>query len=233
MNDSAHNESDRPRSISLIFPSAISRSSALAGDLGVICFLTSREGMSTAGAIERDAAAPKVTVLPYDEALVQPALPKATYVFTDFDRLNTNDLVEAARLFRRLEENGCRVLNDPARVRTRFALLRGLYRSGLNPINAYSAEEDNRPTRYPVFIRIGDGHDGTLTGLLWDQSELDLAIEAAIVAGFPQSRILIIEYAAQPIRPGVFRKSSVYRVGDYFITDICWHDTFWEVKSDR
>ena len=78
---------------------------ACRGNLGVIYFLTSREAVSTLGALESDAIAPRIMVLPYDEALVQLVLPKATYVFTDFDRLNTHDLIEATRLFRRLKEN--------------------------------------------------------------------------------------------------------------------------------
>ena len=183
--------------------------------------------------LQKDPAAPEIEVLSYDEVLARPTLRRGTYIFTNIDLLSTAALTEAARLFRRLGENGCRVLNDPARVRTRFALLRALHRAGLNPINAYPAEEGAQSARFPVFIRIADAHDGPLSDLLWDQSALDAAIEAAVVAGFPRSTILIVEFAAQPIRPGVFRKSSVYRVGDRFISDIWWYGTHWGVKGDR
>ena len=118
-------------------------------------------------------------------------------------------------------------------MRTRFALLRKLHQAGINPINAYLAEEAECPKRFPVFIRIADDHLGSLSDLIWDQSALDAAIEAAVVGGFPRSTILIVEYAAQPIRPGVFRKSSVYRVGDQFIPDIWWYETSWDIKGDR
>ena len=180
-----------------------------------------------------DPAAPDIQLLHYDEVLGKPSLVPGTYVFTDIDRLSTAARTEAARLYRRLQENGCRVLNDPARVRTRFALLRKLHQAGLNPINAYLAEAGECPKRFPVFIRIADDHRGSLSDLLSDQSALDVAIEAAVVAGFPRATILIVEYAAQPIRPGVFRKSSVYRVGDEFIPDIWWYDTSWDIKGDR
>ena len=199
----------------------------------MICFLTGEGKAACVGALLSDPSAPRTIVLPYSRALVQPVLPKATYVFTDFDTLNTLDLTDAARLFRRLKEEGCRVLNDPARVSTRFALLRQLHESGLNPINAYLAAEGSKQWRFPVFIRMADGHDGPLSDLIWDQPELDLAIEAAVVAGFPRSTILIVEYAAQTIRSGVFRKSSVYRIGDHFVSDIWWYGTSWAVKGDR
>ena len=53
---------------------------------------------------------PEITVLPYDEALRETALPKATYVFVDLDRLGNPDFIAAGRLFRRLAAQGCRVL---------------------------------------------------------------------------------------------------------------------------
>ena len=73
-----------------------------------------------------DPSAPHVTPLFYDETLQKRALAKTTYIFTDLDRLSVRELIAAARLYRRLQESGCRVLNDPATVRKRFALLRGL-----------------------------------------------------------------------------------------------------------
>jgi hypothetical protein len=65
-------------------------------------------------------------------------------------------------------------------VRTRFALLRSLYRNKLNSFNAYLVEEDDTPERFPVFVRIADEHSaGPLTDLIWDQETLERAIEAA------------------------------------------------------
>ena len=139
----------------------------------------------------------------------------------------------AARLYRRLQESGCRVLNDPATVRKRFALLRGLYLRGFNPINIYLADEGWSKLKFPVFIRVADAHDGPLTDLIADQAELETALEAAVVAGIPRSTIVIVEYAADPIRPGIYRKSSIYRVGDRLITTINWHGHDWSVKGDE
>lgn len=79
------------------------------------------------------------------------------------------ELEAAARLFRRLKENGCRVLNDPGRVRTRFSLLRALYRAGLNPFNAYGADEEEKPKRFPVFVRRIHGHGPPLSDRIGDQ----------------------------------------------------------------
>ncbi len=179
-----------------------------------------------------DAAAPRIELLQYDDVLEASHLRRGTYVFTDFDRLRTEQLVEAARVFRRLQENGCRVVNDPARVLKRAPLLRALHRADINPFSAYSADGAH-PERFPVFIRIADDHKGARSDLIHDQASLDAAIEAAVAAGLPRCAILVTEYAAEPIQPGVFRKSSLYRVADRFVPDIWWYGRSWDIKGDR
>jgi tetratricopeptide (TPR) repeat protein len=44
---------------------------------------------------------------------------------------------------------------------------------------------------------------------------------------------MIVEYAAEPVRPGLFRKLSVFRIGDQFLAHACVHDTSWLVKAGR
>jgi tetratricopeptide (TPR) repeat protein len=200
----------------------------------MICFLTCRGYEFTITPLLRDSDAPRIFIIPYDEVLHRSALPFATYVFTDLDRLSIGELSAATRLFQRLRDNGCRVLNNPARVRTRFALLRSLYRNKLNPFNAYLVEEDDTPERFPVFVRIADEHSaGPLTDLIWDQETLERAIEAALEAGYPRRALIIIEYAAAPVRPGVFRKLSVFRVADQYVPHVCVHDVNWIIKRGK
>ena len=154
-----------------------------------IFLLTVKGEERSARTLQREPSAPKVVSLVYEEVLFSTCLPKATYIFTDIDRLSTPDRLEAARVFRRLAENGCRVLNDPAKVRTRFSLLRGLNNAGLNKINAYSPDEGPQNYEFPVFIRVGDGHDRPLSDLILNQTDLEMAIEAAVIAGIPRSSI--------------------------------------------
>jgi tetratricopeptide (TPR) repeat protein len=199
----------------------------------MICFVVARGFEFTLKPVLRDPLAPRVSTLPYDEALAMPALANATYIFADVDRLNVSDLTRAAQLYRRLQEGGCRVLNDPAKVRKRFALLRGLYLAGLNPNNAHLADEGWSKVKFPVFIRVADAHDGPLSDLISDQAELERALEAAVMAGIPRSTIVIVEYAAEPVGPGIYRKSAVHRVNERLITTINWHSRDWRVKGDQ
>ncbi len=199
----------------------------------MICFIVARGFPVTLKPLLSDPSAPRISVLFYDETLKKHALANATYIFTDPDRLSVSELTGAARLYRRLQDSGCRVLNDPATVHKRFALLRGLYLKGFNPFNVYLADEGWSNVKFPVFIRVADAHAGPLTDLIADQAGLETAIEAAVAAGIPRSTIVIVEYAAEPIRPGIYRKSSMHRVGQRLITTINWHARDWRVRSDQ
>ena len=199
----------------------------------MIYFLATRGFADCVSAIGENPAAPKITVLIYDDVLQRLSLPRGTYVFTDIDRLSSGDLIRAARLYRRLAEGGCRVLNDPAEVKTRFALLRALHDAGENPINAYRVDEGVAPRRFPVFVRVADDHLDPLTDLIHDEATLARAIKAAVASGIPRSALIVIEYAAEPVRPGLYRKLSVFRLGDRYLPHVSVHDVSWQVKHGR
>jgi hypothetical protein len=198
----------------------------------MICFIMYQGHEPSLRALQQDPDSPEVRILQYREALKERSLPLGTYIFSGVTRLGANRLMAAARLYRRLQEGGCRVFNDPARVRTRYNLLRALYRAGINPFNVYSAEEGSRPERFPVFLRVSHLSHPPLTDLILDQASLEQAVEAAVHVGYPRSSLMIVEYAGEPVRDGVFRKSSVYRLGDHYIPDVWWYSRSWNVKAD-
>jgi hypothetical protein len=73
-------------------------------------------------------------------------------------------------------------------------------------------------------------HHAPVSGLLEDPASLNRALQDAIEGGAPRSALLIIEYAAEPVRPGLYRKLSVFRVGDRVLGYTCVHDGNWLVK---
>jgi len=198
----------------------------------MICFIMCRGHEPSLKALQEDPSAPKVTILHYSQALKKRSLPAGTYIFTGVTRLGANRLIAAARLYRHLQEAGCLVFNDPARVRTRYNLLRALHRTGINPFNVYSVEEEERPRRFPIFLRVSHLSHPPLTDLIWDQASLERAVEAAVHSGYPRNSLMIVEYAGEPVRDGVFRKSSVYRLGDHYVPDVWWYSRSWNVKAD-
>ncbi len=175
----------------------------------------------------------RVKSVSYEELFSEEYLPRAAYVFTDMDRLSPWNLEQAARSYRMLRTNGMPVYNDPARFLGRFGVLRRLHREGMNDFNAYRADSLEAPSRWPVFLRAEGDHKRPLSGLLADQHELDRALAQAVEEGAPVSTLLIIEYAAEEVRPGLFRKLSVFRVGDRMVGFTCVHDDQWLVKYGK
>jgi tetratricopeptide (TPR) repeat protein len=51
--------------------------------------------------------------------------------------------------------------------------------------------------------------------------------------GYPRNELIIVEYAAESVRPGIYRKHSVFRVGDRYIPHVGVHDTNWVIKEGR
>ena len=196
----------------------------------MIVFVVTPEHPYTVQEVAQQSPGPKIQIATYDELFRLGQVPLATYVFTDLDRLPLWRVREAAMIYRQLREGGARVLNDPARIPSRFGLLRGLYARGTNSFNAYRVEEGLIPERWPVFLRSEGGHDAPLTGLMHDWDEARRAVDAAIADGAPMTSLLLVEYAAEPVAPGLFRKLSVFRIGETYIAAHCVHEATWLVK---
>lgn len=174
-----------------------------------------------------------VVVASYDEILRRKQPYHATHVFTDVDRLPAWRVHEAALLYRRLRQDGISALNDPARMLDRFGLLRALNRAGINRFDAYRAEAQELPRRWPVFLRLEGNHSAPVSALIHSKEELDNALEESVAQGAPLSALLIIEYAAEAVQPGLFRKLSVFRVADRLLGYTCVHDDNWLVKYGK
>ena len=175
--------------------------------------------------------APQIRLQTYDHLIWSRRLPTATYIFTDLDRLSPSDLDLVALIYRRLQEAGLRVLNNPARVKKRFQLLRALQAAGINDFQVYRAEDLPKEIRFPVFVRKDYSHGRPRTGLLENRAELDRALAHEVSAGVPLESLLVVEYAGEPVRPGIYRKLAVFRMGDTMLATTCVHDTDWLVKQ--
>lgn len=197
----------------------------------IVFVSTERHRYTHRGVIE--AAGGTVKSASYEEMFNQEFLPRAAYVFTDMDRLSPRHLGQAARSYRMLREKGLPAYNDPARFLGRYGVLRRLHREGVNDFNAYRADSMEKPTRWPVFLRAEGDHKQPLSGLIDGQEELDQAIAKAIDDGAPVSTLLIVEYAAEEVRPGLYRKLSVFRVGERMVGFTCVHDDQWLVKYGK
>lgn len=199
----------------------------------MIVFIHTTEHSYTHKAIVGGVAPARVEVVTYDTLLGAKKVPRATYVFTDMDRLSLWQLRLAALTFRRMRERGLRVLNDPARALSRWGLLRRLHLAGINDFNAYRVEEGVRPRRWPVFLRAEGAHLGPITDLLHDWEQVATEIERALAKGAPLTGLLIVEYAGEPVLPGLYRKFSSFRMGPADFAHVCVHDDHWVAKVGK
>ncbi len=157
--------------------------------------------------------APPAAVWSYDQLFRADQVPAATFILTDLERLYPWEARLAGRMFRSLKLAGLRCLNDPARVLTRFRLLRALYRAGINPFDVYRADDNPMPRRFPVFIRAEQEHEHPIGGLLKSQRELDAELARLTAKGVPLFGLLVIEFCGEPFAPGIWRKFGTFRIG--------------------
>jgi hypothetical protein len=199
----------------------------------MIRFLQARGHSYTLKKVKGAKGAPAISLMNYDRLIRAVWLRPATHIFTDLDRLGAWELELASHLYLQLKSRGLRVLNCPATVKTRYPLLRALRAAGLNDFNAYRVDEIDAAIRFPVFVRKSHGHRAPISDLLHTREQLQNTIDSAVAAGTPRENLIVIEFAAEPVRPGLYRKLAAYRIGDEIVPHISVHDTSWLVKTGK
>jgi hypothetical protein len=177
-----------------------------------------------------DFGVPKVRAVAYDDLFRARKVPSATYVFTDFERLSSAELHLAAQLYRGLGETGLKLLNDPARVLGRYQLLRSLHRAGFNPFNAYRADDEPQPKRFPVILRREFDHQLPQSHLIQDQKELERTLSRLREDGTPLRGWIVIEFCAEPIAPDMWAIFGTFRIGDAMHLDHGVVENDWRAK---
>jgi hypothetical protein len=199
----------------------------------MIVFITTRGHGYTLRSLSRRTfgfATPRVVLDRYERLLGARRVPRATYIFGDLERLASWELRASAELYRLLKEAGLNCLNDPARAMSRVELLRSLNAAGINPFTIMRADEDPRPTRFPVFLRFEMDHNKLLSGLLANQTDLGETLLQLRGAGVPLRGVVVIEQCAEPFSEGLWHKWGTFRVGEQLSVDHIAVDDNWWVK---
>jgi hypothetical protein len=201
----------------------------------MIVFVTTKgHGYTTLSLVQRHLSSnlPTIRVTDYDKLFRSEQFPTATYIFCDIERLYSWERHLAAQVFRALVASGLKCLNDPAMVMARYELLRALHRVGINPFTVYRADDDPRPSRFPVFLRDEDGHKLKSTPLLADQAALEHRLNKAKRSGKALRGMLVVEFCAAPIAPGKWCKLSTFRIGGNYHSDLRTIGDGWIVKGN-
>lgn len=199
----------------------------------MIVLITSRRRGKTIQSLTRrtfGVAVPDIRTTHYERLFRSFYVPRATYIFSDFERLHPWELQLAAELYRAMRAAGLRCLNDPALTMSRVELLTALERGGLNPFGVHRADERPRPQRFPVFIRDEMGHAKPAPDLFGDQAALDEALLRLQARGIPLRGLLVIELAAEPYAEGLWAKWGTWRIGGETFVEHIAVDGTWLVK---
>jgi hypothetical protein len=205
----------------------------------MVRFLTTRGHEYTAKNLAQGrmhgATVPPCTVENYDQFLRKKDVPCGAYIFTDMERLTPYELRMAAEAYSALAGDGrCRVLNNPARVMSRYELLRNLREEGINEFDVIRADERRWPDRYPVFLRHEQNHRGPLSkDLMHDREELAVALKKTRAEGISLRGLLIVGYAAEAFEGLWFRKFNTFRVGKEVFAHHMVAEDSWVVKFGK
>jgi hypothetical protein len=155
------------------------------------------------------------------------------HIFSDIDRLPGFFIPTLVRYRRELiEEYGNKVLflNHPTRSKRRYELLKLLHKKNINHFDIYRLNEYPCPSRWPVFVRQENEHDGPKSPLLHSQEELD-----AFRGKLQQEEtfcddLVVIEFLDTSGPDGLYRKYSATRFGDALIPRHVFLHREWSVK---
>lgn len=174
----------------------------------------------------------RVRMLAYEERPDPAALPDATYIFADVDRMPPRVAETAASLWKSLAERGdsVRLLNRPGVSLSRYELLRALHARGRNDFRALRLDEPRDLLRFPVFVRSATEHEGAATPLLPDRDALERALRELASAGHSADSLLIVEYV-DVLEAGHYRKYAAFRLGPALIAHHVFFQREWEVKG--
>ncbi len=176
---------------------------------------------------------PHIRLVSYTSAFRRLSVPAGTLVFTDFDLLSAFERDAAGALSVAAERRGFRVLNTPARVMERFALLSNLHRAGKSPIEVTRLEAGDRPSRFPLFLRLEDGCLRPDTGLISDQAGLEAALSDLAAAGKSLKGRIAVSFENRRDADGQFRKYGAFCIGGQVVPQHVLRGPDWIVKSNR
>jgi hypothetical protein len=167
----------------------------------------------------------------YEDMFLATTFPVATYIFCDIERLAPWETRLAAERYRSLKKAGMRCLNHPARVMVRRELLWKLHRRKINPFNVYPADLRPQPSKFPVFVRSESEHQRVFLDLLPDQAALERQLQSLKGRGWALRHLLVVEYTATPIAPGVWQRTGTFRIGDGLSVDSFAVENHWRVAN--
>jgi len=153
----------------------------------------------------------------YPELFRTRRLPRGAWVFTALEALTDAELKIVQHMQNAARDAGLPVLNQAREALRRYELLRLLHERGLNSFCVYRADGPLDSIRFPVFVRVTEEHDGSLTPLLHNRGELRRAMVYLRLRGLRRHQLLVVEFCDTVSADGLYRKYSIFRIGDAYV----------------
>lgn len=176
-----------------------------------------------------------IRIVPYEKIDKINFVTNDIYLFSDLDRLDQATFNKAINLCDRISENVGEqfILNHPKRFLGRFALLKLLWKEGVNDYRVYPADALDPACRYPVFIRRANDHRGPLTPLIADENEYRHYLSRLTTMGVAMEELIAIEYCDTRHKDGTYRKYSAFRLGPVIIPGHVIFSDDWVAKDNK
>jgi hypothetical protein len=178
---------------------------------------------------------PRICPIFYENLTRMKRLLPGTYIFSDLERLTSEQAEIAAQVWEQLANSGqkVRLLNHPTRAMKRYELLRTLHNLGWNQFNVYRLIEGCQPQRFPVFLREEDDHGGSQTALLKNPEDLDQAKAELLEQGKSREKKIITEFCDTSDENNKFKKYSAFIIGDQIIPAHLLYSSDWVLKYKK
>jgi len=178
----------------------------------------------------------RMRYLIYNDLRYMRQLERATYIFTDHERLSPPQVQLSRQLWTTLSavRPAVRLVNDPSKMLGRLDFLRRLHEEGINRFRAVSAREPVevlRSLRYPVFVREERAHLGTLTPLLHRPEDLLRVLRRMPLRGYYKRDLLVVEFCDTSDASGIYRKYSAFRIAGKIIPRHVLFSRSWNLKQ--
>ena len=168
----------------------------------------------------------------YSELFRARSLARGAWIFTCLDALSDAELQMVHHAQCAAKNAGLPVLNPAREALRRYDLLRSVHQSGGNDFQAHRAEGPLEALRFPVFVRIADEHDGSLTPLLHNRGQLRRAMAYLRMRGLRPPQLLVVEFCDTAGDDGLYRKYSIFRIGDTYVPRYLHIGKHWMMKEN-
>ncbi len=172
-------------------------------------------------------------IIPYQQLPILEKVNCSTLIFTDLDWLTDEQRSSLTTLADHLTaEHGPSILNHPAKVLSRYDLLRELFTVGINIHNVYLLSESLENVQFPIFLRHKDQHTGPLTPLLYSLNEIARHVKLLALSGHKRQELMVVEYVDVGNESGIYKKFSALRIGEQIVPRHLGYDERWMVKAN-